>query len=34
MMMWNFTVVSRELGEIGYGTLTDRMGYSVKSNNR
>ncbi len=31
---WNFTVVSRELGEIGYGTLTDRMGYSVKSNNR
>ncbi len=31
---WNFTVVSRELGEIGYGTLTDRMGDSVKSNNK
>jgi len=31
---WNFTVVSRELGEIGYGTLTDRMGDSVKSNHR
>lgn len=27
---WNFKVVSRELGEIGYGALTNRMRDSVK----
>jgi len=31
---WNFTVVSRGLGEIGYGTLTDRMRNSVKISKR
>jgi len=28
---WNFTVISRELGDIGYGALTGRMRDSVET---